>query len=257
MIEFARALPSAPKGGEPDVRQGASRASESSPVRVRLLDRGLLPHRRRGVRGGERELRARDDEEEPRHPRRRLRDHVRLSGQERQAADPQPRRPGRLRGRAGAQAAAGGRARAPRLPGRRLVVRRALAPTSTRTSRRRRAATSPPRTSAPGPAPCSRPSGSRSRAKRPRRRPRGSAPSPARSRRSRTTSATRRPSPGPRTSTRGSSTATSSGVTIGGVLDGPRRRRGARRADLPGRGRGGRARPPRGREEPRARAGRP
>ena len=128
--------------------------------------------------------------------------------------------------------------------------------TSTRTSRRRRGATSPRRTSAPGPAPCSRRSASRSRAGRAhiedseeaarRARDPGGRPLPRQHAGRRPGLVHRpaglRPLPLRRDDRRRAHR--------------PRRRRGARRAHLPGGGRGGRPRPPRGREERRARAGR-
>ena len=210
MTEFARALPTLARGGRR--RTSSARASP----RARPRRRGppprprVLPDRRRGVRGGERELRPRDDEEDARDARRELLDLVRLPGQERQAADEVARRPGRLRARRRAEATARGRARAPRLPVGRSLVRRQVDRHQLLHQGGRRAATSPPRTSAPGAgtvlaAVALSVSGAvihvqdraqaRDRARDPGGRP--------------LTSATPPPSPGPPTSTPASSTATS------------------------------------------------
>ncbi len=127
-------------------RRHAARAGaglRGAPARPRLL-----PDRLRGLRGGERHLRAGDHAQAPRDGGRR-RGALRLPGQERQAPRPGDRRPevrrscATLKRRRG-----GGDELLAYKDGRRWVdVSR---PTSTTTSRRRPAASSAPRTSAPG-----------------------------------------------------------------------------------------------------------
>ena len=61
MVDFARALPQLRKRVTQDMRRRKLSRERVLACAVRLLDRGLLPHRLRGLRRGERDLRHRDD----------------------------------------------------------------------------------------------------------------------------------------------------------------------------------------------------
>ena len=145
---------------------------------------------------------------------------LRLRGQGRQAADPVDRSTARSTSSSSAlKRRRGGSEELLAYKDGRGAGSTSSRPTSTPTSRRSRAATSRPRTSAPGAPPCSPPSRSRCRARRTARRPRRKrAKARARQGGRRTTSATRPPSCrasyiDPRVFDR-----FDGGLTIGGVL---------------------------------------
>ena len=170
----------------------------------------LLPGRLGGLRRGERHVRPGDDAQAPRDGRRR-RDHVRLRGQGRQAARPGDRRPRAWRAGAARSSAAAAAARSCWRTSAAAAGWTSSPRTSTSTSRTPPAASSAPRTSAPGAGRCSPPWRSPSPAAPAASKTPASAPRRAPSRRSRATWATPRLSPAPPTSTRACSTASTAG----------------------------------------------
>ncbi len=120
----------------------------------------LLSDRKRAVRGGERVLRPRHPAQVPCALRERRRD-LRLPRQELAAPRPGDSRPAARQARPGAQAPPRRRPRAARLPRGKALGRRSLRRGQRVPEGPRRATSTPPRTSAPGTRPCSRPSWSR------------------------------------------------------------------------------------------------
>ena len=206
MREFARSPSRLAPGGQPRPGPGGDAARAGAGLRGAAARPRLLPGRRRGVRGDERELRAGDDPA-PARLRRRRRDGLRLPGQERPApgaVDPRRRRDRRGRG----DAPPPQRPRRPaRLPRGRRLARRPLDRRQRLHPGEDRRRASRPRTSAPGAAPSSPPPPSpASRSRSPKPPP--SARSPPPSRASPRRSATPPRSAAAPTSTRASSTAT-------------------------------------------------
>ena len=80
VLVVAARLPAARRRAESDLGHDEMTRERALATAFRLLDLGLLPHRRRAVRGGERQLRPGDDPAAPR-PRRRRRGQLRVHGQ--------------------------------------------------------------------------------------------------------------------------------------------------------------------------------
>ena len=220
MVRFAKALPRLRRRVERDL--GDCVALDRRCVlaaAVRLLERGFF-------RIGSEEYAAENESyglatmrKEHVTRRGRRRDGLRLPGQERPASAPgraRRRSCARSSPRSSGAAAAGPSCWPTRSAGAGTTCART---TSTSTSRRPPAATSRPRTSAPGTRPRWRPWRSPCRARRRRRRRRASARSSARSRRWPATSATRRRSAAPPTSIRACSTRSTAGLTIRPALE--------------------------------------
>ena len=246
MLDFARALPKL----RDRVRATTSRKRTHLPRAGARLRRAaarprLLPDRLRGLRRGERDLRAGDDAEAPRDGRGRH-GRLRLRGQGRQAPRADGRRPDDRRGWSRRSRGAAGRGpRAARLP-----QRGAAGATSSSTEIndyiKEAIGEEPQRQGLPD---LERDGARRGGARRlgagagPEHegRARNRAKRDAVKQVARTTSATRRRSAGPPTSTRGSSTASTAASPSGGVLrspsGGPRRLARDAEADREGRAR--------------------